>query len=317
MTGDNGQRSAPGGGLKHLIDAPKLAFDKAPVMQSVFDRFASNCADVMRHFCSAPCSFSLDGLSSGTTGDLLETYGTGLGAVFHSPEWDARILIGCDRRFALSMVEAMFGADGSEAPLEGDRPLTALECRVASALLIKSSTALQDQLEPVCRVTFDLERTDIISDCSTIGASDAPALMAQLIIQLMGGGGRLFVVIPNSALAPFRKRFERERPPEAVLIDPAWSRQLQLELGRAEVDLMAVLAGLNMSLDALSRLQPGQVLPLNATTGTPIGLEVENKTLFTAKLGQSKGFFTVCIDRRVDERDALLSDILGGQRTLS
>lgn len=317
MTGENGQRSAPADGLKHLIDAPKLAFDKAPVMQSIFDRFASNCADGMRDFCSAQCSFMLNGLSSGSTWDLLEAYETGFGAIFHSPEWDARIVIGCDRRFALSMVEAMFGADGSEAPLEGDRPLTALECRVVREILVKTSTVLQDQLAPVCRVTFDFERTETTLDFSTIGLSDAPALMAQLIIQVMDGGGRLFVVIPNSALAPFRKRLERDRPPDVVQVDPAWSRQLQLELGRAEVDLMAVLDGSHMSLEALSRLQPGQVLPLNATTSTPIGLEVENKTLFSAKLGQSKGFFTVCIDRRVDEREALLSDILSGQSSLS
>ena len=31
-----------------------------------------------------------------------------------------------------------------------------------------------------------------------------------------------------------------------------------------------------------------------------------------AKLGQAKGDFTVCIERRLDEREELLNQILGG-----
>lgn len=313
MAADSGLRSAPGDGLKQLIEAPKPALDKAPVLQAVFDRLASSCADGMREFCSAPCTFILNGISSGSTWDLLEAYETGFGAIFLSPEWDARIVIGCDRRFAFSIVEAMFGADGSEAPLEGDRPLTALEGRVVREILINTAVALQGQLAPICSTTFTFERTETTLDFSTIGLRDAPALMAQLIIQVMDGGGRLFVLIPNSALAPFRKLIERDRPVVASHVDPAWSRQLQLELGRAEVELCAVLEGPQMSLGAISRLRPGQILPLNASPSTPIGLQVEDKGLFTAKLGQSKGFFTVCIDRRVDEREELLSEILSSQ----
>lgn len=317
MVADNGQRGVPGDGLKQLIEAPKLALDKAPVLQAVFDRIASGCADGMRDFCAAPCSFMLNGISSGNTWDLLEAYETGLGAIFHSPEWDARIVIGCDRRFAFSMVDAMYGADGSEPSIDVDRPLTGLEVRVLREILIKTAAVLQRQLTPICNTTFNFERTETTLDFSTIGLSDAPALMAQLIIQVMDGGGRLFVLIPNSALAPFRKRLERNRPPDTIHVDPTWSRQLQLELGRAEVELMAVLEGSQISLQALSCLQTGQILPLNASPSTPIALEAEDKVLFMVKLGQSKGFFTVCIERRVDEREELLSEILGGQYSSS
>jgi flagellar motor switch protein FliM len=66
----------------------------------------------------------------------------------------------------------------------------------------------------------------------------------------------------------------------------------------------------------MSRLQPGQILPLDASSSTPIGLEAEDKVLFMAKLGQSKGYFTVCIERRVDEREELLNELLGGRAAL-
>lgn len=313
MATGNEMRNVPVDGLKQLIDAPKLTFDKAPVLQAVFDRLAATCADGMRKFCSVPCSFMLNGLSSGNTWDLLEAYETGFGAIFHSPEWDARIVIGCDRRFALSIVEAMFGADGTEPPLEADRPLTALECGVVREILVNAADALRIQLASICETTFHFERTETTLDFSTIGLSDAPAVMAQLIIQVMDGGGRLFILIPNSALAPYRKRLERVRSSEPVHVDPAWSHQLQVELGRAEIELKAVLEGSQLNLASISRLRPGQILLLDASPSTPIGLEAEDKVLFMAKLGQSKGMFTVCIERRVDEREELLSEILNGQ----
>lgn len=317
MATGNGLGNKPVDGVKQLIEAPKLALDKAPVLQAVFDRLASSCSDGMRTFCSAACSFMLNGVSSGNTWDLLEAYETGFGAIFYSPEWDARIVIGCDRRFAFSIVEAMFGADGSESPLESDRPLTSLECRLVREILINSADGLQRQFASICNVSFHFERTETTLDFSTIGLSDAPALMAQLIIQVMDGGGRMFVLIPNGALAPFRKQLERDRPLEPVQVDPAWSRQLLLELGRAEVELKAVIEGSDMSLQALSRLHPGQIIPLHASQNTPIGLEAEDKVLFTAMLGQSKGYFTVCIQRRVDEREELMSEILARQSSTS
>ena len=201
-------------GMRQLLEAPKLALDRAPVLQAIFDRLAGACADEMRAFCHAPCTFMLNGIKAGSTWDLLEPYEDGFGAVYYSPEWDAHIVIGCDRRFIFSIIEAMYGADGAEAAYESNRAFSALEVRAMKAVLGRAAVALQTQFGVVATTSFKFERAETALDFATIGLADAPALMAQLISQVMDGGGRLFVLIPNAALAPLRKRLERDRPAE-------------------------------------------------------------------------------------------------------
>ena len=91
-----GRPTTIGAGLRQLIDAPKLALDKAPVLHAVFDRFCAAAAAGMREYCSNPCSFMMNGITAGNTWDLLEAHEKGFAAFFHAPEWDARIVIGCD-----------------------------------------------------------------------------------------------------------------------------------------------------------------------------------------------------------------------------
>ena len=301
-----------GAGLRQLIDAPRLALDKAPVLHAVFDRFCAAAADGMRAYCSNACTFKMNGIAAGNTWDLLEAYENGFGAFFHAPEWDARIIIGCDRRLVFSIVEAMYGADGTESPNESDRQLTALEIRVMREIATTAAEWLRQQLVPVCQTSFIYERTDTTLDFSTIGMRDAPAIRAQFVGQIINGGGRLFVLVPNAALTPFRKRLEQAGPTETHNVDPVWAQTMQRELSRTQVEITATLEGPQMTLAALSMLRPGQIIALNSSADSLTALEVEDQVLFMAKLGQAKGDFTVCIERRLDEREELLNQILGG-----
>lgn len=312
MSRGGGRPTTIGDGLRHLIDAPKFALDKAPVLHAVFERFCSAIAEGMRQYCATPCAFMMNGIAAGHAGDLLAACQNDFGAIFHSPEWDARTVIGCDRRFAFAIIEAMYGADGTEPPHESDRQLTALEIRVMREIAATTAQLLREQLAPICQTSFVFERTETTLDSSTIGMSDAPAIMAQFESRIMNGGGRLFVLIPNAALLPFRKRLERPEPADTQTVDPVWAQTMQRELNRTQVEITATLEGPQMTLAALSQLRAGQIIALNSSAHAPMALEVEDQVLFMAKLGQAKGVFTVCIERRLDERAELLSQILGG-----
>jgi flagellar motor switch protein FliM len=295
-----------------LIEAPKLALDRAPVLQGIFERLAGMCGEGLRALCTPACTFMLNGLSTGNTWDLVEPYEDGLGGIYYAREWDARIIIGCDRRFVFSLVDAMFGGDGTETPYEGDRAYSTIEIRSMKEALGLAAGALQTLFAPVAQTSFVLERVETKLDFSTLGVDDAPAVMSQFIVQVLDGGGQLFVLIPQAALAPFRKRFERERPPESAHHDPIWSRQIQTEIGRAEVQLFATMEGPSIALDTIAGFRIGQILKLDVTPDSLVTLEGEGQALFRCRLGQSRGMFTVRVEASVDEQQLLLSEIIGG-----
>lgn len=295
-----------------LLEQPKLALDRAPVLQGVFERLASLSAEALRAVCTPPCTLMLNGLSAGNTWDLVEPYEDGFGGIYYAPDWDARLILGCDRRFVFSFVEAMFGGDGTEPPFEGDRPFSAIEIRSIKQIIGLAASALQTLFAPIGRTSFVLERVETRLDFSTLGVADAPAVMATFIAQVLDGGGRMFVLMPQSALAPFRRRLEREPPPETPHHDPVWARQLLSEVGRAEVQLRAVLDGPNLTLLDVTQLQVGRILKLQATTDSLLTAESEGRGLFRCRLGQSKGLFTVRIEQHIDEQQELLSEIISG-----
>jgi flagellar motor switch protein FliM len=298
-----------------LIEAAKFSLDRAPVLQALFERLAGMCGEGMRALCTPACTFMSNGLSIGSTWDLVEPYEDGLGGIYYAREWDARIIIGCDRRFVFSLVDAMFGGDGTEPPYAGDRAYSTIEIRSLKEALGVAATALQTLFLPIAPTAFALERIETRLDFSTLGVGDAPAVMAQFVVQLLDGGGRLFVLIPQAALAPFRKRFEREPPPDSPNNDPVWSRQMQTEIGRAEVPLYGTMDGPSITLAAIAAFKVGQILNLGVTPESLVTLEGEGQALFRCRLGQSKGLFTLRVEESVDEQQLLLSEIINGSRT--
>lgn len=291
------------------FETPKLALDRAPVLQGVFERLAGKCGEGVRGLLAPRCTFMLDGLITGTTWDLIETYEDGFGSVYYSPEWDARILIGCDRRLVFSFVEAMFGGDGAEHGFESSRSFSSIEIRAIKEIINVAAGGLQTLLAPIEHTTLGFERAEAKLDFSTLGLPDAPAIMAQLVAQVFDGGGRIFVLIPQSALVPFRKRLEQRRPPDQPHRDPQWARQLLAEVGRADIRLDAVIAGPEMSLAQLAALRVGHLMKLNIATDGLLNLVSGEKTLFHCKLGQSRGKFTVRIEDEAAANVEMAADL--------
>src|SRR5262245_15448585 len=126
-----------------LLETPKLAVDRLPVLPLIFERFGTACTEGLRELCAEPTTFFINQIESSNSWDVLESYEDSAAAIFYSPEWDTRILIGLDRRCIFSMMEAMYGGDGKEMPYEGERPFSTLETRVARTTAEIAAKALQ------------------------------------------------------------------------------------------------------------------------------------------------------------------------------
>ena len=69
-----------------------------------------------------------------------------IAAVLYSPELDARILVGLDRRCIFSLMEVLLGGDAQEPPFDDDRNFSTLEVRVAQTVFEIAAEALQFRL---------------------------------------------------------------------------------------------------------------------------------------------------------------------------
>lgn len=295
---------------ENLLKAPDLTVDRLPVLRGVFERFTSTCTEALREWCTSPASFFLNQLETGDTWDILESYEDSIGMVLYALEWDSRIVIGIDRRFMFSLLEALFGGSGQELPFESTRDFTALETQIGKEVLTLATRALEEAFAPVTKVIFETDKLETTLEFNLLGQNNMPSVVAQILFQVMDNGGRMFVLIPQPALYPIRKVLERERAAVVTSNDPRWTRQMQSGIARAEVVLQAVLEGHEMTLGEIAALKPGQVLQLNSTMSSPLTIECENEPLFLCRLGQFQGNFTVILEGPVVQKADFAADIL-------
>jgi flagellar motor switch protein FliM len=73
--------------------------------------------------------------------------------------WDSRLLMGLEHDFVFSLVESLFGGDGSEGPVTEKRQLANIELLAKRAFEL-FARALQNSFATVCETVFKLDRIE-------------------------------------------------------------------------------------------------------------------------------------------------------------
>lgn len=294
-----------------LLDAAGLSLDKLPMLNIIFDRMSTFCADALRQYAASHAYFSLSELESGRIGDQLDMYeGNAIVGVFHVAEWDSQVIVGFDRDVVFTMVEVLFGGDGSEPPIDDERSFSNIEMRIAQALFVQMAKALANSFALIRQTTFTFQRIENRMDFAVIGRRSNLAVTAKFLLQAINRGGEMFVIIPQTALSPMRQQLSRTSAGDTTVRDPVWTRHIRSEVNRAEVKLRLVMEEREITLGEAAELKVGQVLKLQASPKTKMKLESNKQPLFWCHLGQSEGSYVVKIEDPVDLDQEFLDDIL-------
>jgi flagellar motor switch protein FliM len=258
-----------------------------------------------------PCYFSVNGITNGRIGDIIKEYeANAVAAVVYAEQWDARVLIMLDRDFVFTMVEAMFGSDGAEPPLDVERSFSNVELRVAQVLFERFAKALQSAFAATSEVTFKLERVETAMASLAVGRTGNMSICANIMLQALYRGGQMFVIIPHSALNPLRQKLAHVLVGDGRAADPHWREQMESEVRRTEVTLSAVLEERMITFADVARFHVGQVLELEATPRTLAKLESNNQVLFWCQIGQLDGYYALQLADPVDQKREFVDDIL-------
>ncbi len=294
-----------------LLDAAGLSLDRLPMLHVVFDRMATHCADGLRQFAASQAYYSLCSVESGRIGDVLETYeGMAIAGIFQAPSWDSQLIVGFDRDFIFTMVEALFGADGSEPPVEDERSFSNIEARVAQLLFEQMAKALKASFALVSDTSFQFERQETRMDFAVIGRRNNLAVIAKFLLQALNRGGEMFVLIPQQALTPLRRVLSHTANADSSSRDPKWAQKIRDEVNRTSVKVRAILEEREVELGDVAALKVGQVIHLNASPSTKVKLESADQPLYWCQLGQADGAYVVRLDEQINPSQDFVDDVL-------
>ncbi|MFE1600188.1 flagellar motor switch protein FliM [Methylobacterium sp. ID0610] len=294
-----------------LLDASGLSLDRLPMLNVIFDRLATACADNLKHLAVSPIFYSMMSVESGMFGEMLEPYeANAVAGIFYSPQWDSHILVGLDRDFVFTMVEVLLGADGSEPPVEDARNFSSIELRIAQITLEQIGKAIESAFSLVSVTTLKLERTETRMDFAIIGRRSNKAVAAKFLLQAINRGGEMFLILPQAVLNPMRQSLSKVLTGESTSRDPRWEKQISTELKKTEVTLRAVLEERTLTLGEIADLKVGQVLALDATPKTRVKLEGKDEALFWCQVGQANGSYVLRIDEEIDQEKEFMDGVL-------
>ncbi|GGB53741.1 flagellar motor switch protein FliM [Roseibium aquae] len=293
-----------------LLDAAGISVDRLPMLPVVFDRMARVMADSMRQKSASPSYISVSMIENSRIGDVLDEFeANALVAVVYSPEWDSRVLVGFDRDFIFTLVEVLFGADGTEPPIDEERSFSNIETRIARNVFEVAVQALQESFDSIAETTLKIERIETRMDFAVIGRRNNPAVVSRLLLQAIGRGGEVFVVMPHSTLNPLRQKLSQVLSGEMSGRDKQWTQHFHNEIQKTEVRLEAILEERELTLGDVANLQVGQVIELQATARTPVTLACNAQPIFTCQLGQLDGSYTLQVEDLIHEEKDLIDDL--------
>ncbi len=295
-----------------LLESGGIALDRMPMLRVIVDRLAGFCGDSFRNFTGAPIYMLVRDVSVGKIGQILDSYETrAIVAIYQVAEWDSRLILGFDLQFVYSIVEVLFGGDGSEPKFEQERSLTNIEAKVAHRAFEISIRALRSAFESIAELTFTHERTEARLEFAVAGRRNNMAVIARIGLQVHDRIGELFVLIPQQALNPLRQLLGTNVANFGATQDPRWSKQIEKEVSRAEVNLRAVIAAPDFTLEEIAEWQVGEVIPLKPIEENNLRLEAEGQPVFYCELGRAKGFYTVRVVDAIDPEAEFMDDVMG------
>lgn len=293
-----------------LLDTGSLSIERLPMLSVIFERLSTACADYLRHQAASPMYFSVKRIQGCRITELLDGYEhNAIAAVFNVPEWDNSIVIGMDRSFVYTLVEVLYGADGSEPPVEIDRAFSSLELKMAQGIFGHIARAFETAFSVVSPAVLKLDRIETRMDFATIGRKTNQAVAARIELQALNRTGELFVVIPQSVIMPMRNVLATTAG-DAGGRDPKWASLIQAEVKKTSIRLNAVLDEKSLTLGDIAQLEVGQVIRLEATPKSKIRVEGNNQKLFVCSMGHADGRYVLKVDDVVDQKDEYLDDIL-------
>jgi len=294
-----------------LLDAAGIQVDRLPMLPILFDRVANTCSEQMRQISPSPCYFSMSHVEQARITELLEPYeANAVCAILDVPEWDCEIVLGFDRDFIFTIVEVMFGADGSEMPEEDGRAFSNIELKICTKLTEMICAVLSQAFAGIAKATFRLERLETRMHFAVVGRRNAQAAAAKFLVQAINRGGEMFIILPHAGLQMLRRALSKGADAEPSSRDPGWIEQMKAGATRAEVMLRAILDEKTMTLEEIANLKPGQVIALKANPRTPLKLEANEQPLFWCQLGQAEGTYRLRIENVFDPEEEFLGDIL-------
>ena len=191
-----------------------------------------------------------------------------------------------DPKLVFITVDNYFGGTGRHAKIEG-REFSATETRVIEMILELAFKDLVEAWSPVLDVKFEYQTMEVNPQFANIVSPSEVVVVSSFHIELDGGGGTFYVVMPYSMLEPIRDILDAGVQSDRSEKDDRWTVALKEEVKSVVVTLNCELAETKLSLAEVLNLKEGDIIPIEYPE--KITVAAEDVPVFRGTYGVHKG----------------------------
>ncbi len=166
-----------------------------------------------------------------------------------------------DPKLVFITVDNYFGGTGRHAKIEG-REFSPTEARVIQIILDQAFKDLKEAWKPVLEVNFEFHSMEVNPQFANIVSPTEVVVVSSFHIELDGGGGTFYVVMPYSMLEPIKELLDAGVQSDRAESDDRWTVALREEVKSTVVTLLVTLTDATVPLSDLLDLKEGDIIPI-------------------------------------------------------
>ncbi|MCP3889957.1 MAG: hypothetical protein GY702_13960 [Desulfobulbaceae bacterium] len=197
-------------------------------------------------------------------------------------------LIIFDPKLSFSMLEVMLGASSELESPEIDRRLTTIELNILKSSMIDACTDINKAFDQLLTLDTQLIKLENNARLVSIVEPEAEVIVGTLLVKVGQYTGEIHLVFPFATLEPLRELL-KEILTISTQTKSAWQEVMEEELHDIPVTVTALSGTLELNVNEVLKLKPGDILALDYDPNIPLKVLVENIPKFYAVPGTNNG----------------------------
>ena len=197
-----------------------------------------------------------------------------------------------------AIIDSLFGGDGRfHTRIEG-REFTATEQRIIQRLLEVTFENLEKAWLPVYPIKFEYVRAEMNTQFANIATPNEVVVTATFTLDFGAEvTGAIHLCMPYAMLEPIRDALFSSVQGEQMELDRRWLRMLSKQVQTAEVQLVANLCEIPLTLERVLKLKAGDVI--GAHVPEVVQAEVDGVPVMECRYGVFNGQYALQVQRMI------------------
>jgi flagellar motor switch protein FliM len=278
--------------IEQIIRVAALSYDRLPVMEVTFERYALILAPALKVYTAGTADVVLESVDYLSCGEALESLDQlSFVMIANTSTNGEKIGVVLSTDLLFNNLEIMLGGGRFEPGPTDKRSFTMIEKRLGTRFCEIALNGLSEAIGQFSEMKFQIDSLESNPRNAMLAPLTTPCLKVVYRVKLGGRDGVMTFIVPNTALekspALTSQNFlaGRQNP------EPGGTRAVASALREAEVSLTAVLRSLEIPLAGLLEMRPGDTIRLDIDPTEEAAVYCSNQSMFRAAIGQRKTSF--------------------------